>query len=146
MLKVFYQDTDMEMLEETYLKFKNNIIPKMKKEQPHFQEPEIEYCKPEQILELCSHNHYLVKEQVNEGPCQHKIDNNIYDTTELEHEFKYGIYEDVLKPEELMAELKCIDEEEQEQKVTRNIKFQHFPLEQFSDAGKVDNEGDSQLK
>ena len=31
---------------------------------------------------------------------------DIYDTSELEHEFEYGIYEDVLKTEQLMAELK----------------------------------------
>ena len=35
---------------------------------------------------------------------------DIYDTSELEHEFEYGIYEDVLKTEQLMAELKRIDE------------------------------------
>ena len=45
-----------------------------------------------------------------------------------------------------MAELKCIDEIEQENKKLRNIKFQNFPLEQFSEAGKVANEGDPHLK
>ena len=33
-LNVFYQGTNVEMLEETYLKFKKNILPKMKKMQP----------------------------------------------------------------------------------------------------------------
>ena len=73
-------------------------------------------------------------------------DNDIYDTTELEHEFMYGIYEDILKTEEQMAELKLIDEAEHESKKLRNINFQNFPLEQFLDAGKVANQGDPQLK
>ena len=73
-------------------------------------------------------------------------DNDIYDTSELEHEFEYGIYEDVLKTEQLMAELKQIDEAEKENKKLRDVQFGDFPLEQFSDAGKVANEGDPHLK
>ena len=73
-------------------------------------------------------------------------DNDIYDTSELEHEFEYGIYEDVLKTEQLMAELKRIDEAENENKKSRDVHFGDFPLEQFSDAGKVANEGDPHLK
>ena len=64
----------------------------------------------------------------------------------LNMSFEYGIYEDVLKMEELMAELKCLDELETENKKVRNIKFQNFPLENFSEAGKVANEGDPHLK
>ena len=45
-----------------------------------------------------------------------------------------------------MAELKCIDEAENENKKSRDVHFGDFPLEQFSDAGKVANEGDPQLK
>ena len=45
-----------------------------------------------------------------------------------------------------MAELKCIDEAEKESKKLRILKFQNFPLEQFSDAGKVANEGNPHLK
>ena len=45
-----------------------------------------------------------------------------------------------------MAELKCIDKAEKEMNEMRNIEFQNFPLEQFSDAGKVSNEGDPHLK
>ena len=71
---------------------------------------------------------------------------DIYDTSELEHEFEYGIYEDVLKTEQLMAELKRIDEAENENKKSRDVHFGDFPLEQFSDAGKVANEGDPHLK
>ena len=45
-----------------------------------------------------------------------------------------------------MAELKRIDEAENENKKSRDVHFGDFPLEQFSDAGKVANEGDPQLK
>ena len=134
------------MLEETYLKFKKNILPKIKKKEPQLQEPIIEYCEPEQVIDICSYNHYPVMDKVNEGKKEPNNDNDIYDTSELEHEFKYGIYKDVFKTEELMAELKHIDEIENENKKLRNIKFQNFPLEQFSDAGKVANEGDPQFK
>ena len=45
-----------------------------------------------------------------------------------------------------MGELKRIDEAEQENKKLRDLEFKYFPLEQFSDAGKVANEGDPHLK
>ena len=45
-----------------------------------------------------------------------------------------------------MAELKQLDEEEKEQVKYRNIKFDHFPLKQFADVGKVENKGDPHLK
>ena len=134
------------MLEETYFKFKKNILPKMKKMQPNFQEPVVEYCEPNQVIDICSYNHYLLLYKTDEGQGQHKNDNDIYDTSELEHEFKYGIYEDVFKTEQLMAKLKHIDEAERESKKLRNLEFKDFPLEQFSDAGKVANEGDPHLK
>ena len=71
----------------------------------------------------------------------------IYTTPQnSKHEFEYGIYEDVLKTEQLMAELKRIDEAKQENKILRDVQFGDFPLEQFSDAGRVANEGDPQLK
>ena len=73
-------------------------------------------------------------------------DKDIYCTSELEHEFEYRIYEDVLKTEQLMAELKRIDEAEQENKTLRDVQFGDFPLEQFSDAGRVTNKGNPQLK
>ena len=100
------------MLEETYFKFKKNILPKMKKMQPNFQEPVVEYCEPDQVIDLCSYIHYPLLDKTNEGQEQHNDDNDIYDTSELEHEFEYGIYEDVFKTEQLMAELKRIDEVE----------------------------------
>ena len=45
-----------------------------------------------------------------------------------------------------MAKLKRIDEAENENKKSRDVHFGDFPLEQYSDAGKVANEGDPQLK
>ena len=134
------------MLEETYLKFKKNIVPKMKKLQPNFQEPVVEYCEPEQVIDICSYNHYPILDKSSQKQCNSNDDKDIYDTSELEHKFEYGIYEDVLKTEQLMAELKRIDEAENKNKKSRDVHFGDFPLEQFSDAGKVANEGDPQLK
>ena len=94
------------MLEETYLKYKKNILPKMKKTQPDFQEPVVEYCEPEQVIDICSYNHYPILDKLSQNQRNCDDDNDIYDTSELEHEFEYGIYEDVLKTEQLMAELK----------------------------------------
>ena len=45
-----------------------------------------------------------------------------------------------------MAELKQIDEAKNENKKLWDVQFGDFPLEQFSDAGKVANEGDPHLK
>ena len=134
------------MLEETYFKFKKNILSKMKKMQPNFQEPVVEYCEPDQVIDICSYNHYPLLDKTNEGQGQHNDDNDIYDTSELKHEFEYGIYEDVFKTEQLMTELKRIDEAERERKKLRDIEFKDFPLEQFSDAGRVANKGDPHLK
>ena len=142
-LNVFYQGTNVEMLEETYLKFKKNVLPKMKKMQPNFQEPVVEYCEPEQVIDICSYNHYPILDKSSQKQDNSNDDKDIYDTSELEHEFEYGIYEDVLKTEQLMAELKRIDEAENENKKLRDVHFGNFPLEQFSDAGKVANEGDA---
>ena len=114
--------------------------------QPNFQEPVVEYCEPDQVIDICSYNHYPVLDKTNETQDQYNDDNDIYDTSELEHEFEYGIYEDVFKTEQLMAELKRIDEAEQENNKLRDLEFKDFPLEQFSDADRVANEGDPHLK
>ena len=45
-----------------------------------------------------------------------------------------------------MAELKRIDEAKKENKKLRDLEFKDFPLEQFSDAGRIANEGDPHLK
>ena len=52
----------------------------------------------------------------------------------------------MFKTEQLIAELKIIDEAEKENKKLRDVQFEDFPLEQFSDAGRVANEGDPHLK
>ena len=145
-LDVFYQGTNVEMLEETYFKFKKNILPKMKKMRPNFEEPVVVYCEPEQVIDICSYNHYPILDKSSRKQRNSNDDKDIYDTSELEHEFEYGIYEDVLKTEQFMAELKRIDEAENKNKKSRDVHFGEFPLEQFSDAGKVANEGDPQLK
>ena len=145
-LNVFYQGTNVEMLEETYFKFKKTILLKMKKMQPNFQEPVVEYCEPDQVIDICSYNHYPVLDKSSQKQEQHNDDNDIYHTSELEHEFEYGIYEDVFKTEQLMAKLKRIDEAEKKNKKLRDVQFENFPLEHFSDAGRVANEGDTQLK
>ena len=134
------------MLEETYFKFKKNILPKMKKMQPNFQEPVVEYCEPEQVIDICSYNHYPILDKSCHQEHKCNDDNDIYDTSEHEHEFEYGIYEDVLKTEQLIVELKRIDEAKNENKKLWDVQFGDFPLEQFSDAGKVANEGHPHLK
>ena len=88
----------------------------------------------------------LVLDKTNETQEQCNDDNDIYDTSELEHEFEYGIYEDVFKTEQLMAELKRIDEAEQEKNKLRDPEFKEFPLNSSPDAGRVANEGDPHLK
>ena len=118
----------------------------MKKMQPNFQEPVVEYCEPDQVIDICSYNHYPVLDKSSQKQEQHNDDNDIYDTSELEHKFEYGIYEDVFKTEQLMADLKRIDEAEKENKKLRDVQLKDFPLEQFSDAGRVANEGDLHLK
>ena len=75
------------MLEETYLKFKKNILPKMKKTQLDFQEPVVEYCEPEQVIDICSYNHYPILDKLSQNQRNCNDDNDIYDTSELEHEF-----------------------------------------------------------
>ena len=78
------------MLEEPYLKFKKNILPKMKKMQPNFQEPVVEYCEPKQVIDICSYNHYPILDKSSQKQGNSNDDKDIYDTSELEHEFEYG--------------------------------------------------------
>ena len=65
--------------------------------QPNFQELVVEYCEPDQVIDICSYNHYPLLDKTNEGQEQHNDDNEIYDTSELEHEFEYGIMKMSLK-------------------------------------------------
>ena len=50
--------------------------------QPDLQEPQIEYCEPEQVIDICSYNHYPVLEKPKERQKEVNSDNDIYDTTE----------------------------------------------------------------
>ena len=145
-LNVFYQGTNVEMLEETYTKFKTKILPKQKKLNPDLQEPVVEYCRPDDIIDICTYNHYPVIEK--DTAVSHYVDTtaDIYDTTEIEHEFEYGLYEDLVKTEQLWADLKRVDEVEKENKHLRDLEFYNFPLEHFSEAGKVANDGDPHLR
>ena len=70
------------MLEETYFKFKKNILPKMKKMQPNFQQPVVEYCEPDQVIDICSYNHYPVLDKSSQNQEHHNDDNNIYKTSQ----------------------------------------------------------------
>ena len=66
------------MLEETYFKFKKNILPKMKKMQPNFQQPVVEYCEPEQVIDICSYNHYPVLDKSSQKQEQSNDDGPMY--------------------------------------------------------------------
>ena len=70
------------MLEETYFKFKKNILPKMKKMQPNFQEPVVEYCEPEQVIDICSYNHYPI---LDDNTSQRADDDDDIQQTEVSH-------------------------------------------------------------
>ena len=134
------------MLEETYTKFKTKILPKQKKQNPDLQEPVVEYCSSDDIIDICTYNHYLVIEKDTAGSHYTNTTSDVYDTTEIEHEFEYGLYEDLIKTEQLWAVLKRADELDKENKRLRDLEFYNFPLEHFSDAGKVANKGDPHLR
>ena len=96
--------------------------------------------------QICSYNHYPIKtkyeEDIKLGQCR----NDIYEIDEIEHEFEYGIYEDVIKTEQFMADLKRIDEEIENEKINISQTFNEFPIEHFANAGKVSNDSDKALK
>ena len=56
--------------------------------QPNFQEPVVEYCEPEQVIDICSYNHYPILDKSSQKQQKHNDDKDIYDTSELEHEFE----------------------------------------------------------
>ena len=99
---MFYKGKYIEMLEETYEKFKQQLLARKTGEA---QMPDIVQIADEQVHNLCSYNHYYVKNE-NTIDKQGHTHNNIYDTDELNHEYEYGIYEDIIKTEQLMADIK----------------------------------------
>ena len=52
--------------------------------QPNFQEPVVEYCDPEQVIDICSYNHYPVLDKSTPTHDKCNDDKDIYDTSELE--------------------------------------------------------------
>ena len=105
------------MLEETYDKFKLQL---KNKKTGNDNLPEIVYNSGEQVHHICSYNHYRVKDNdVKMG----LIHNDDYNTDELTHEFEYGLFEDIVKSEQLMAAIKQIDEYEETCKEQINQEF-----------------------
>ena len=96
------------MLEETYEKFKQQLLARKTGDT---QLPDIVQIADEQVHYLCSYNHYCVKNENTIDKKGHNH-NDIYDIDELNHEYEYGIYEDIIKTEQLMADIKRIDDEE----------------------------------
>ena len=128
------------MLEETYDKFKMQL---KAKRTGNYNLPEIVYNSDEQVHHICSYNHYHIQDdEVKSG----LIHNDVYNTDELTHEFEYGLIEDIVKSEQLMADLKQIDKYEEIFQEQRNEEFDFFPMEEFKVAGVVNNDKDPKLK
>ena len=93
---MFYKGRYIEILEETYDKFKLEL---KTKKPGNDQLPGIVYNSDEQVDHICSYNHYRVKDNdVKMGP----IYNDVYNTDELTHEFEYGLFDDIVKNKQLM--------------------------------------------
>ena len=92
---------------------------------------------------ICSYNHYPVKDDDTKSGLIH---NDVYNTDELTHEFEYGLFKDIIKSEQLMADLKQIDEYEASIQEQLNNEFDYFPLKEFNNAGVIPNENDPGLK
>ena len=109
------------MLEETFDKFKKQL--QSRKSVNTVDLPQIVSYNEEQVHQICSYNHYPIKNKDEEITKSGQCHNDIYEIDEIEHEFEYGIYEDVIKTEQFMADLKRIDEEieNEEDKYLTNI-------------------------
>ena len=128
------------MLAETYEKFKLQLQAKKVQES---QLPEVVQLNEEQVHHICSYNHYPVKvENIQMGQCH----NDIYDTDELNHEYEYGIYEDIVKSEQFMVELKQKQAAEVENTAKLYEEYDNFPIKHFSQAGHVANIVDPGLR
>ena len=104
------------MLAETYEKFKSQL---KAQKTGNEQLPEVVQTSDEQVHYICSYNHYPVKgDDIKSG----LIHNDIYNTDELTHEFEYGLFKDIIKSEQLMADLKQIDEYEESIESIEEIK------------------------
>ena len=128
------------MLAETYEKFKSQL---KAQKTGNEQLPEVVQTSDEQVHYICSYNHYPVKDDDTKSGLIH---NDVYNTDELTHEFEYGLFEDIIKSEQLMADLKQIDEYEASIQEQLNNEFDYFPLKEFNNAGVIPNENDPGLK
>ena len=77
---------------------------------------------------ICSYNHYLVKADDTKSGLIH---NDVYNTDEFTHEFEYDLFKDIVKSEQLMADLKQIDEYEASIQEQLNNEFDYFPLKEI---------------
>ena len=114
------------MLEETFDKFKKQL--QSRKSGNTDDMPQIVSYNEEQVLQICSYNHYPIKTKDEEITKLGQCHNDIYEIDEIKHEFKYGIYEDVIKTEQFMADLKHIDEEIENEKIKIPQTFNEFPI------------------
>ena len=117
----------------------------MAKKTGNVQMPEIVQIADEQVHHLCSYIHCYVKND-NSNDKMGQNHNNIYDTDELTHEYEYDIYEDVMKTEQLMADIKRIDDKEKAAVEKFNEVFNNFPLLEFKHAGQINNPADPGLR
>ena len=101
------------------------------------------YNSDQQLHHICSYNHYRIKDDEIKSRLIH---NDVYNTDELTHEFEYGLFEDIVKSKQLMADLKQTDEYGETLKEQRNEEFNFFPIEEFKEAGVVDNDKDPELQ
>ena len=128
------------MLAETYEKFKLQLKAQKTSNE---QLPEVVQTSDEQVHYICSYNHYPIKDDdIKSG----LIHNDVYNTDELTHEFEYGLFEDIIKSKQLMADLKQIDEYEASIQEQLNNEFDYFPLKEFKNAGVIPNQNDPGLK
>ena len=129
------------MLEETYEKFKQQLLAK-KTGQTEL--PDIVQIADEQVHHLCSYNHYYLKND-KQNDKQGQVHNDIYEIHELNHEYEYGIYEDIVKTETLMADIKRMHNEEKATAEEFNNVFDDFPLSEFKQTGQIAEPADPGL-
>ena len=96
--------------------------------------PEVVEIPDVKIHHICSYNHYRVKDSDIKMGQSH---NDVYDNNELTHDFEYGLFEDIIKSKQLMADLKKIDEAELDLQKTQAEEFNAFPLDEFKNAGQI---------
>ena len=129
------------MLEETYEKFKQQLLARKTGD---IQLPDIVQIADKQVHHLCSYNYYYVKNE-DTIKTQGQTHNDIYDTDKLNHEYECGIYEDIVKTEQLMADIKCIDNEEKAAAEKFKEEFDNFPLSDFKHVGQIATPADPGL-